>query len=232
MPKKKFEWQWNYDLESEYGPANWSKLSLENAVCQLGQEQSPVNLVGIRNSSQLRPLLFKENPQVLRPVFDGRQLSAIPTQSSHLIYEQQTFTLQRIVIHSPSEHQIQHLNFDAELQFEYLGESEERLHLVVFANEASSADASSFKIGKATGKQNQFSEIVNFRVQDWLPKRLSYIRYQGSLTYPPCSENVIWLLMEDPIAISGSQRQEIAALTNTGRRPLQALHYQVPLRSR
>jgi carbonic anhydrase len=57
-----------------------------------------------------------------------------------------------------------------------------------------------------------------------LPAQRTYWRYNGSLTTPPCSEGVKWLVMNTPVEVSDAQ---IAAFTNifkNDERPIQAFN--------
>ncbi|KAF7663613.1 hypothetical protein LDENG_00205480 [Lucifuga dentata] len=47
--------------------------------------------------------------------------------------------------------------------------------------------------------------IPGFDVQSLLPKDLSYYRYNGSLTTPPCYQSVIWTVFHERVQISRAQ---------------------------
>lgn len=42
-------------------------------------------------------------------------------------------------------------------------------------------------------------------IQESMDRHRSYIHYSGSLTTPPCSEEVDWFVMTDPVAVSQLQ---------------------------
>ena len=46
---------------------------------------------------------------------------------------------------------------------------------------------------------------VQVNVEDLLPRKRSYYRYSGSLTDAPCTENVEWLVMKEPLTLSKPQ---------------------------
>jgi len=66
-------------------------------------------------------------------------------------------------------------------------------------------------------------------VDDFLPhsnKGLSY-RYDGSLTTPPCSEGVKWMVLKTPIQLSAEQIGRFTAIVKGNNRPVQPLHHRV-----
>ena len=60
---------------------------------------------------------------------------------------------------------------------------------------------------------------------DLLPPSRDYYRFDGSLTTPPCSEGVVWLVLAEPV--QASEDQVNALLTTLGHsnaRPVQELN--------
>jgi carbonic anhydrase len=57
-----------------------------------------------------------------------------------------------------------------------------------------------------------------------LPADLTSYRYSGSLTTPPCSEDVGWIVLRTPIEASQAQIDAFTAAVSGNNRPLQELH--------
>jgi carbonic anhydrase len=57
-----------------------------------------------------------------------------------------------------------------------------------------------------------------------LPRDLRYYEYLGSLTHPPCTEGVLWLMLRQPISISAGQFEVFESLYAPNARSLQADH--------
>jgi hypothetical protein len=61
-------------------------------------------------------------------------------------------------------------------------------------------------------------------VFDVLPFDQGYLTYAGSLTTPPCTENVRWFVLKSPVSCSIAQRNTFLSLFGTNARPTQLLH--------
>jgi carbonic anhydrase len=57
---------------------------------------------------------------------------------------------------------------------------------------------------------------------DMLPQRRDYYTYMGSLTTPPCTEGVLWLVMKEPLQASPAQMALFSRLYPFNARPTQA----------
>ena len=57
-----------------------------------------------------------------------------------------------------------------------------------------------------------------------LPPSTAAYSYIGSFTTPPCTENVEWIVLRDPIKASRAQLEAFAARLHHNNRPVQPLH--------
>jgi carbonic anhydrase len=64
-------------------------------------------------------------------------------------------------------------------------------------------------------------------VDDLLPKARAAYRYDGSLTTPPCSEGVKWLVMTTPVQLSAAQIAAFTSIVEPNNRPVQPLNGRV-----
>ncbi len=65
---------------------------------------------------------------------------------------------------------------------------------------------------------------VKINAAELLPAVQTTYRYSGSLTTPPCSEGVSWLLMTTPVELSFAQLSTLAELFEANNRPIQELN--------
>jgi carbonic anhydrase len=70
-------------------------------------------------------------------------------------------------------------------------------------------------------------EHVQVNVDDLLPHSTKSYRYEGSLTTPPCSEGVKWIVMKSPIQLSAQQIKKFTSLIKGNNRPVQSLNHRV-----
>jgi carbonic anhydrase len=71
-------------------------------------------------------------------------------------------------------------------------------------------------------ERNMLVKAINHMdLTQLLPTRNDYYTYMGSLTTPPCSEGVLWLVMKEPIEISSEQLLIFSRLYPMNARPLQ-----------
>ena len=62
---------------------------------------------------------------------------------------------------------------------------------------------------------------TRYKITDLLPADKGYYRYPGSLTTPPCTENVTWLVLKKPVEISQDQLNSYRKILHKTNRPVQ-----------
>ena len=65
---------------------------------------------------------------------------------------------------------------------------------------------------------------ILFNIMDVLPNDRHHFSYHGSLTTPPCSEGVQWIVLKTPIEISQVQADRFVTTMGPNARPVQPLH--------
>lgn len=213
--------QWSYS--GEKGPQQWASLSGCFALCEAGQAQSPV-AVDPGPSSSLPPLRFNYQEAPLRVANDGHTIRFDLSGKSSLDFGEMTFGLRQIYVHAPSEHTLRGREYPMELQL--LHSSRESLAVVgvfVEAGDDNGALASLWEHLPQSVEDVKTVEGVRWQPSELLPASPATHRYAGSLTTPPCSENVRWILMDEPITLSQEKIDAFRALYDGNRRPLQEL---------
>ena len=68
---------------------------------------------------------------------------------------------------------------------------------------------------------DDYAPSASIDVSNLLPQEPAYYTYMGSLTTPPCSEDVLWMVMKQPIQLSPEQIAIFARLYQNNARPVQ-----------
>lgn len=220
---------WSY--EGEGGPEHWGELSPEFKVCELGVEQTPIDLrPGIR--SQLTGVVPNFRPMPLKILNNGHTVQVNCAPGSRSLIDGQAFDLLQFHFHHPSEHHLSGQSFDLELHFVHKSAAGQLAVLGVFfrpgAENAGLVPIFAAMPQEATPEVDTGETIT---LDDLLPAERSFFRYQGSLTTPPCSEGVLWSVFRAPLEASPGQIQQFASLFPNNARPIQGLNRRFLLES-
>jgi carbonic anhydrase len=230
---------WGYGTDD--GPEHWALLDPTFALAASGRAQSPIDLPALdvveRPGTPL-PIRFDYGgTTTLSLTHDGRLLRAELAAPRNLWIGMVPYRLQQIVCHAPAEHTINGQQAPAELQFVHrndeggyavvavlveTGDDHHELgklwHVLPAAPDANVAGA---------GDHVTASGI---ELADLLPADHRCYRYQGSMTTPPCHEQVSWLVLAQPLKASAAQLGRLQrlfsghAFPQGNRRPIQPRH--------
>jgi carbonic anhydrase len=213
----------HFEYEGEDGPEQWAELSDHYETCGSGQEQSPVDLTNAA-TTDLDNIVFEYQETAVNIINNGHTIQVNVVPGSQIVVNGETYRLLQFHFHAPSEHAVDGQEYPLELHLVHRGANNDLAVVGVFIVEGE--DNTAFvpvwdhlpeeEIGIiATGATAHPAGL--------LPTDQTTYRYSGSLTTPPCSEGVTWLVMKNPVEMSAEQ---IAAFTNIisgNNRPLQSL---------
>lgn len=216
---------WTYD-EDYTGQEDWGAHE-GYEICRNGFSQSPVN-VGYTKSTNLPALISRYKPAMYRLVSDHQSLIAKVNDGGKLVIDKKSYPIQRIEIHSPSEHRIKDFFFPAEIHIFHKNLNGVVLGIAIFANVGDQQNSALQEILK-----NNDNKKIRFKMNasDLLPKQLGYYSYKGSLPYPPCTENIEWRILKTPISISQEQLGKIGKIIGRNSRLPQPLYVREVLES-
>jgi len=214
---------WGY--EGDGAPENWGKLSPEFDMCARGLNQTPVNIEGALKTG-LKPLQlqYKGGPQAI--VNNGHTVQVNVSGGSTLQLDGKTFELLQLHFHTPSENLIKGKSFPLEAHFVHKSPEGELVVLGVMYKEGNANKPLGeiwTVMPKEKGEPTPLAKEVD--VKALLPKQLAYYRFSGSLTTPPCTEGVRWLVLKEALTISKEQAEQFAAAVHHhNSRPVQPLY--------
>jgi len=214
---------WGYTGEG--APEHWGSLNPAYALCDKGANQSPIDLTGLIES-ELEPISFNYTGLVTEVVHNGHAVQADYTAGSTMTVNGKTFSLKQFYFHTPGENLINGEQFPMEAHFVH-ADTDGNLAVIAVMYNIGEENAELKKIwqqmpaeaGKKTGMASQV------RADHLMPENKEYYRFNGSLTTPPCTEGVLWLVMKNPVAVSEAQVKQLAeALGHPNNRPVQPLN--------
>jgi carbonic anhydrase len=210
---------WSY--AGNTGPEHWGELQPDFKVCQLGLEQTPIDLnANIRGDAG--SVAFDYKPLPLRIVNNGHTIQVNADPGSSCTIGATRYELAQFHFHHPSEHLLAGRPFDMECHFVHRSSTGALAVVGVFikAGARSAAFAPVFDaMPRSQGPEVRASATVDPAAM--LPREGGYFRYMGSLTTPPCSEGLTWTVFRQPVEASSEQIRQFAALFPNNARPVQ-----------
>ncbi|TCJ98593.1 carbonic anhydrase [Volucribacter psittacicida] len=213
---------WSYVGNED--PAHWGELATEYQVCKLGKNQSPVDVSESIETHSHTIKLHTAKTQV-KLENNGHSIQATPITANNQLWIKQTpFALQQFHFHTPSEHTFKQKHFPLEAHFVYQNEEGQLAVIAVFFT-LGKANSELAKLEQQTlpiGEKHSVTQEVD--LAKLMPKNPKHFRLTGSLTTPPCTEGVNWIIMQQPIEASQSQIDWLANVMGKNNRPLQPLN--------
>jgi len=213
---------WAYD--GEEGPEHWGELAEDFRMCAEGRNQSPVDLVSDVHA-ELPELEFEYYSTPLREINNGHTIQQnVESGSFYRIPARGVeYELIQFHFHSPSEHTVNGRHFAMEMHFVHKNEKGDLAVVGVMIKEGEEHPVLkklwSFMPEKAGDTSEQ---PIGIEDTNLLPPTRKYFVYGGSLTTPPCSEGVKWIVLKTPIEASAGQirtfKKRVGPATN---RPVQ-----------
>jgi carbonic anhydrase len=208
------------------GPERWGELNPEFAACAAGKRQSPID---IREGArlELEPIRFDYRAAPLRIVDNGHTVQVNYSAGSSMMLAGERYELKQFHFHKPAEERIEGRTFDmaAHLVHQSLDGRLAVLAVLFDARQQPNAFLRALwpHLPLEQGREIAPSEVT-VDVNALLPESRTYFTYMGSLTTPPCSEGVLWVVLKTPVEMSAEQVAVFAKLYTMNARPVQPAH--------
>jgi carbonic anhydrase len=211
---------WSY--EGAGGPANWAKLRPDYAICAGGRHQSPIDIRdGIR--VDLEPIKFDYALSRFRVIDTGHTIQVAVGAGSTIAVGGHTYQLLRLEFHRPAEEHVTGRGYDMDVQFIHQDEAGNTAVVVVLLEAGGTENAQIQMLWNNLPLEinRDVTPIVPIDLKALLPENRAYYTYIGSLTTPPCTEEVLWMVLKQPMPISVDQLAIFSHLYKNNARPLQ-----------
>lgn len=215
----------NWSYADDTGPDYWSGLSPQFAPCGNGDSQSPINL-SVGTEVLPHDLEFQYSSSPLEIINSGRTLHIDYAPGSKIFTGGKQYELQQIHFHHLSEHTFYGLPAAMEMHLAHRDEAGNIAAVSVLLEAGPKSDLLQRMWGNLPTEagQKQIVEGGEANIVDLLSAERSYFSYSGSLTTPPCSENVNWFVFRTPMTIAEEQIAQAAELFPANARPTQKLN--------
>jgi carbonic anhydrase len=205
---------WGY--EGEAGPHSWGGL------CAKGQRQSPID---IRDglAVKLEPVAFDYRAGAFSVVDTGHTVQVNVAPGNFAEFGGRRYELQQFHFHRPSEERLDGRQFELSVHLVHK-DVEGRLAVVaLLLGKGAAQPALDTVFGNLPLEKHEENRArVTLDPALLLPAERAYFTYMGSLTTPPCSEGVQWVVLRHPMAASAEQIELFSRLYPNNARPLQS----------
>jgi len=214
---------WGY--EGEGAPFMWGSLKEEFATCGEGKSQSPIDISSVV-VTELPAIQVDYKDTPLEILNNGHAVQVNYGEGSSVTVGGKTYQLLQFHFHAPSEHTIggKYYPMVAHLVHKAGDGSLGVIGIMMKEGAENSLIKSLWAHLPAAAGQKESVSDVNINVADLLPKDMTYFNYSGSLTTPPCTEGVNWMVLAAPVSVSAQQIGQFTAILSGTNRPVQALN--------
>jgi carbonic anhydrase len=211
---------WAY--EGAAGPSNWGDLDPAYAACSDGRAQSPIDIAGATSGDLPDIDLAEGSLSPVGVINNGHTIQVDAPPGNTITVGGETYELAQFHFHTPSEHAIDGTRQAMELHLVHRNADGRLAVLGVLLEEGAehAALAPVFdSIPATTGAERSVDAGIDLAAL--LPDDRSTYRYDGSLTTPPCSEGVAWIVFAEPMTVSTAQLEAFRSVLPANARPLQ-----------
>lgn len=221
-----------FTYNGDTGPGYWSELESDWSACAgtaSDARQSPINIDQAQLDRNLKPLQLELFPTTIRIFNNGHTIQQHYDGTGSMVhFEGRVYELLQFHFHTLSEHAVSGERGDMELHavFQERGSGDKLVVGMLFEvgkkNNAFLQTLIDAGLPRKNGQETDTTTMIN--LVDALTSTSSYFTYHGSLTTPPCSENVTWVVLAKPAKLSQTQYQSFRRILGNDFRPLQELN--------
>ncbi|MFZ6849274.1 carbonic anhydrase [Undibacterium sp. RuRC25W] len=210
---------WTY--QGDNGPLSWGKLNLANAKCDSGDRQSPIDIRdGIKVN--LDPIVFDYRASGFNVIDNGHTIQVNVGAGNYITVMGRNYELVQFHFHKPSEERVNGRGFEMVIHLVHKDADGKLAVIAVLIERGKPQNAVQQVWNNLPLEKNQPQEALTaLDLNQLLPGKRDYFTYMGSLTTPPCSEGVLWMVMKEPIELSSEQLAIFNHLYPMNARPMQ-----------
>ncbi|MBI2732723.1 MAG: carbonic anhydrase family protein [Aquabacterium sp.] len=211
---------WAYSGDT--GPESWGRLKPEFQQCMVGKRQSPID---IRDGIpvQLDPIQFDYRPSNFRVIDNGHTVQVNVEPGNGITVMGRRYELVQFHFHRPSEERINGRQYEMVAHLVHK-DMDGRLAVVAVLMDQGKAHPLVQQVWNNLPLEKNLEQgaLSQIDLSQLLPEQRQYYTYMGSLTTPPCTEGVLWMVMKQPAGMSREQIGVFSKLYPMNARPVQS----------
>jgi carbonic anhydrase len=224
---------WSYSENG--GPAKWGDLDPVYAICAKGNHQSPIDLITTATSSDLglkfdyktSSVRIAHNEHMEEIIDNGHTIQVTVDEGSTITLGNAVYELKQFHFHTPSEHTVNGVHMPMEMHMVHQS-TDGKLAVVSILFEEGEKPNANFEVLIAN-LPNKKGESLNpkdqvLHLQPHVEKITNVYHYVGSLTTPPCSEDVQWIVVQQPVSLTKAEIEAFSSRIGPNNRPVQPLN--------
>jgi carbonic anhydrase len=209
---------WSY--EGQTGPDHWGEMDPANAVCNAGGAQSPIDISKSLRVPSLGGLNVAYQSTKVKVTNNGHTFQVNVDKGSNLTIEGKRYDLLQFHFHTPSEHTIDGKTFPLEMHLVHQAPDKSLAVIGIMFSEGNPNTTLARFWDRLPKAPSEVDTLVSIDLKDLLPRAMDdYFTYSGSLTTPPCSESVRWIVVKQPLQLSKAQLATFRSVFQTNARP-------------
>lgn len=210
---------WSYGGAAN--PTQWGRLGHDFALCEVGRDQSPIDIDDAVDGTPAN-IEFNYAPTPLVVVNNGHTVQVNYEAGSTVNISGEEYELLQMHFHTPSEHTVSGKAAAMELHLVHRNQ-EGQLGVIGVMMEQGDAHPVIEEIWQRIPEEEGINAVkgATINAADLLPNGVTYFSYAGSLTTPPCSEQVKWHVLAQTIQVSEEQIAAFESLYQMNARPVQ-----------
>ena len=215
---------WGYGKEN--GPMQWGKLHSDYKSCDTENFKSPIDILDSNATNSTSTLVFKDKyARSARDIINnGHTLQINFDKGSDIVLAGKNYALAQLHFHTPSENHLNSKEFPAEVHLVHKDAQGRLLVIGVFIESGKENLALKSILQSVPNQINQTQSFSSDLLDLLLPQNRVYYEFEGSLTTPPCSGKVKWIVMQNPIQASKSQIKRLHKIFGNNTRGIQPLN--------
>ncbi|MHB2264199.1 carbonic anhydrase [Aliihoeflea sp. PC F10.4] len=208
---------WSYS--GAEGPDHWSDLASENSACG-GYQQSPIDIKDTIKAELPVLDIDWHSAKGTSVVNTGHTVQVDMPAGSFLERDGHRYELLQMHFHAQSEHRVDGKSYPLEIHFVHKSVDTDALGVLgVFVEPGGTNEAFAQLADEFPADNGERISDDRIDPNAFLPEHLDYFAYEGSLTTPPCSEIVDWMVAKEPIKVAAADIDKFVALYDHNNRP-------------